>query len=368
MTLTLAFAMRLRLYDMVITELKIVTLPKRRIWIPAILLVALTAYVALVVIGNRTYRTIELEALGSEPTRTQQDNSLSVTAWNLGYGGLGAESDFVTDGGANLLPPSREIVDKNIQGIVSGLTSLKSDVILIQEAARPSFMTHGADTLGAVNTELAGRDNVFSADFTVRFTPSHWSPQHGLFTSIDLSGATREIVRLPLEPGYLMGLSRRLYHLQVVRLPFPDGEWSLINVHLSAFDDGANVRLAQLRAVLDFAEEEYAKGRYVVIGGDWNLELAQPGRSHTTKQEDLFWLFPFPKEELGKGWRIAADAKVPSVRTNERPYQRGENFTTTIDGFVVSPNVEIESIEGIDLDFQYTDHQPVTVQLRAVGQ
>ena len=350
------------------TGIKIVTQLKRRIWIPAILLIAVITYVALVVIGNRAYRTIELEALGSAPTRTLQDNSLSVTAWNLGYGGLGAESEFISDGGTNFLPPSRKVVDKNIKGIVSELKSLRSDVILIQEAARPSLTTHGADTLGAVNDELAGRDNVFSADFTIRFTPSHWSPQHGLFTSIGVNRATREIVRLPLEPGYMMGLSRRLYHLQVVRLPFPGGEWSIINVHLSAFDDGANIRLAQLRAVLGFAEDEYAKGRHVVIGGDWNLELAQPGRQHTTKQEDLFWLFPFPKEELEQGWRIAADEKIPSVRTNERPYQRGENFTTTIDGFVVSPNVEIESVEGTDLDFQYTDHQPVTVQLRAMGQ
>ncbi len=84
------------------------------------------------------------------------------------------------------------------------------------------------------------------------------------------AGASREIALLPLEPGYVMGVSRRLYHMHIVRVPFAAGEWTIINIHLSAFDEGANVRQAQLRAVLDYAQIEYAKGRHVIIGGDWN--------------------------------------------------------------------------------------------------
>ena len=122
----------------------------------------------------------------------------------------------------------------------------------------------------------------------------------------------------------------------------------------------------QLKTVLDIAQNEYQNGRYVVIGGDWNLELARPERPSTTLEKDLFWLFPFPTDALPDGWQIAADQTTPSVRTNERPYVKNENFTTVIDGFVISPNVILETIETTDFDFAYTDHQPVTASFRAL--
>ncbi|UPT64070.1 MAG: hypothetical protein M0D54_05870 [Hyphomonadaceae bacterium JAD_PAG50586_4] len=39
---------------------------------------------------------------------------------------------------------------------------------------------------------------------------------------------------------------------------------------------------------------------------------------------------------------------------------------TTIDGFVVSPNVAVESVRGFDLGFEHTDHQPVRLRVRAI--
>ncbi len=328
---------------------------------------AIVVYIGLVVIGNRSYRSISIAQLSQEAVASLDDGSLTVTTWNLGYAGLGAESDFVVDGGEHFLPPSRAVVEKNIDGIVNVLKNNRSDIFILQEVARPGLVTHGGDVLGNVNETLSASDNAFSADFTMRFMPPGYGSQHGLFSSTKIKNVERETVNLPLEPGYIFGLSRRLYHLHITRIPFEQGEWSIINVHLSAFDDGANIRLEQLQAVLNIAQAEYDKGRYVVIGGDWNLELARPDRPSTTLDKDLFWLFPFPTDELRDGWRIAADQTTPSVRTNERPYVRNENFTTTIDGFVISPNVMTETIETTDFDFAYTDHQPVTATFRAIA-
>ncbi len=340
---------------------------KHNIWKRILFGVAITilAYTALVVIGNRSYRNITIEKLSDDAVASLSNNSLTVTTWNLGYGGLGAESDFVADGGTHILPPSRAIVEKNIQGIVAELNKNRADILIMQEVARPGLVTHGGDVLGNVHQSLSTSDNAFSPDFTMRFMPPGFGAQHGLFSSTKIMGATREVVNLPLEPGYIFGLSRRLYHLHITRIPFERGEWSIINAHLSAFDDGANIRMEQLRSVLSIAQAEYENGRHVIIGGDWNLELARPDRPSTTLEKDLFWLFPFPTETLQDGWQIAADQKTPSVRTNERPYIRNENFTTTIDGFVVSPNVAVESIKTTDFDFAYTDHQPVTATFRA---
>jgi len=309
---------------------------------------------------NRMRKEVTIELIGEAAAMPEgSGQSLSVLTWNLGYAGLGAESDFIVDGGKNYLPPSRAVTRKNIDGIKRELSAATAEVILLQETARASLLTRGADSVTAAGEALSGRNNAFSADYASLLMPPPLRARHGLFSSIAAAGVSREVIRLPLEPQYILGLSRRLYHMHVIRIPSGEEEWTIINIHLSAFDKGANVRLAQLRAVLDFAEAEFEKGHRVIIGGDWNYEFHRPNRQTTTGEKYLFWIHPFPYEELGPGWSVAVDKATPSVRTNERPYLKGENFTTVIDGFVVSPNVRVESVMARDLDFQFSDHQPI---------
>jgi hypothetical protein len=95
------------------------------------------------------------------------------------------------------------------------------------------------------------------------------------------------------------------------------------------------------------------------------LQIAEINFPHTTDERFLFWLFPFPQDALPEGWRIAADATIPSVRTNHQPYVPGENYVTTIDGYIVSPNVDVVDVHGYDLGFEHTDHQPVSLRVQA---
>ncbi len=341
---------------------------KRQVFRLIALAALLTAVWLAVAIGvNRMRKDVTLEPIG--PIAAMPDASgeaLSVVIWNLGYAGLGAESDFSVDGGKNYLPPSRAVTAKNIAGIKRELAVTNADVILLQETARASLLTRGADSVAAAGEALKGRDNAFSADYASLLMPPPLRARHGLFSSVAAGGVQREIAPLPLEPQFILGMSRRLYHMHVVRIPSAGGEWTVINIHLSAFDEGANVRLAQLRAVLDFAESEFEKGHRVIIGGDWNYEFHRPDRPTTTEEKYLFWVHPFPYGELRDGWTAAVDKHTPSVRTNERPYIKGENFTTVIDGFILSPNVRAESVTARDLDFQFSDHQPVEARFVAV--
>lgn len=330
--------------------------------------IVLAVWLAVAIGVNRMRKEVELEPIGpiaGLPGLT--GNEISVTIWNLGYAGLGAESDFSVDGGKNYLPPSRAVTRKNLDGIKHELKKTSADVILLQETARASLLTRGADSVAGAAEALEGRDNAFSADFASLFMPPPFRSRHGLFSSVSAGGAKREIIALPLEPQFIMGMSRRLYHMHVVRLPAPGADWTVVNLHLSAFDEGANVRLEQLRAVLAFAEAEYAKGNRVVIGGDWNYEFHRPDRPTTTDAKYLFWVHPFPYSELAEGWSVAIDKETPSVRTNERPYKKGENFTTVIDGFVLSPNVKAIIVRTRDLDFQFSDHQPVDARFIAAN-
>ncbi len=284
---------------------------------------------------------------------------ITIFNWNIGYAGLGEASDFVADGGKHLRAASRSMVEENLAGIRRAVAGTGADIYLFQETAGPGFLTRGVDVIGGLREELTGYRSAFSADVSTRFLPPAWSLSHGPATFTRIEANPTEIVPLPQEPNRMGGVLPRRYHAQVTRLALAGQPFVVVNVHLSAFDEGAKTRRRQLDAVLAFAKAEFERGAAVILGGDWNLLLAETKFPHTTEQKYLFWVHPFPAEALPPGWRIAADPATPTVRTNERPYRPGENYVAVIDGFIVSPNVEVVNVKNTDLGFKHSDHQPV---------
>ncbi|MGE0046361.1 MAG: endonuclease/exonuclease/phosphatase family protein [Hyphomonadaceae bacterium] len=297
-------------------------------------------------------------------TQAPAPDELTIITWNIGYAGLGADSEFAADGGGRVLPPSRASVARNLAGIQATLRANPADVYCIQEMAAWGPMTLWHDVRGGVYEALEGLDRVFYADVRTHFWPPPIRLVHGpgLFSRYRIENA--EVVRLPDEPNRMGGVVLRRYGLVVARIA---PAWTIVSLHLSAFDEGAQTRRTQLTALMDFAQREHASGRSVVLGGDFNYLLAQTDFPHTTAQEHLFWVHDFPQDALPEGWRIAADATTPSNRTNNQPYVEGENYRSVIDGFVISPDLEAVEVQGIALGFAHADHQPVRLRVRRRG-
>jgi len=292
---------------------------------------------------------------------------MTVVTWNLGYAGLGRDSDFFADGGDRYLPPSRAAVVANRDTIAAWLGASDVDVILTQETARASAVNWWVELKGAVDAALPGHGQAFYADFRTRLLPPPLRIRNGLAT-YGRSGVTEaELWPLPADGDPYDGPLRRRYAALATTVNGPGGCWTIVNMHTAAFDEGAALRRRQIQAVLGRAADEVAAGRRVIIGGDWNLRLVATDFPHTTQAADLFWVHDFPAELLPPGWRIAADPRVPTVRTNERPYRPGQNYTAVIDGFLVSPGVTVDAVEGVDLGFGPSDHQPVRLTVRADG-
>ncbi|HJS80004.1 MAG TPA: endonuclease/exonuclease/phosphatase family protein [Vitreimonas sp.] len=294
-------------------------------------------------------------------------DALNLTVWNLGYGGLGRESDFVADGGTHMFPPSRAAVRANVDAIDALVGEDEADVFIFQEIAYGGPVNYWVNLKGALDRTLADRSSVFFADFRTRLMPWPLRMEHGQAIYSRFGVESADVVPLPAEDTAIFGVKRR-YASVVARMPIEGSEhgWTIASVHLAAFDPDAAVRTRQLRELLAWAQREYESGQHVVLAGDWNFQIAETNFPNTTEERFLFWLFPFPQDALPEGWRIGADASVPSVRTNYQPYVAGENYVTTIDGLIVSPNVEIESVAGVDLGFEHTDHQPVRARVRAL--
>jgi endonuclease/exonuclease/phosphatase family metal-dependent hydrolase len=321
-------------------------------------------YLGVFVVANSgvSARSEDLERVFT-PHLTQAGPSLELITWNLGYGGLGAGSDFIADGGSRAFPPSRAAVKANVAGISDFLARQNADVVALEELAHAGPVNYWVNLKARVDAALSARDRLFFADFKTRLAPWPLAMSHGQGIYSRFAIESAHVVSLPAENSGILGVKRR-YGATVARLAGP-ARWTVVVTHLAAFDADAGVRTRQLRELLGWADREYKTGRHVVIGGDFNLQLVDTHFPNTTERKYLFWIFPFPRDALAPGWRIAADPRAPSVRTNERPYRRGENYTTIIDGFLLSPNVTLEEVDCIDLDFQHSDHNPVRARLRA---
>jgi hypothetical protein len=64
------------------------------------------------------------------------------------------------------------------------------------------------------------------------------------------------------------------------------------------------------------------------------------------------------------GWKFAFDPEVPTNRKLKSKYNPDKTYTTVIDYYLVSPNIEIVEVKGLDLKFQNSDHQPVKLKIK----
>lgn len=340
---------------------------KRIALVLAVVLLGVYACAAIQTTGAPASPSADLSVKPSPTTAWRGGETLSLVTWNLGYGGLGHRSDFFADGGKAYLPPSRRAVVESRDQIAAWLGASDADVILTQEIARASAVNLWVDLKGSVDAALGDYGHAFYADFRTRLAPPPLRIRNGLATYSRAGLSHAELWPLPEDGDPYAGALRRRYAALVTRIDGPGGCWTIVNAHLSAFDEGAALRRRQIQVLMSLAEAESQAGRRVLIGGDWNLRLVPTAFAHTTQAKDLFWVHDFPTELLPAGWRIAADASIASVRTNERPYRPGQNYTAVIDGYVLGPGVALERVQGIDLEFVPSDHQPVRLLARAEG-
>ncbi len=337
-----------------------------RMW--AVLLITAMAFIlAGCAVVNRFYVPPEFESAevsGEAVTSFSENATISVATWNIGYAGMGQDSDFVFDLGEQRRPLSGELVDENLAAISQTLPSLDADLLLLQEVALPSWVTYQRDVRAGVLASLPLYEWTFGADINTRGIPRPFNVQVGnmVLSRLDITSAERR--GLPLEPDFQFGIFRKGYRMHIVRID-DETSWVFINIHLSTFDtEEEDVRRQQVLELVQFAQSEFEQGNHVVIGGDWNLRLTDTEFPHETDERYLFWIRDFPQELVPEGWQWAVDHDVPTVRTAHQPYLPGDNYVLTIDGFLVSPNVDILEVEGLDLGFQHTDHHPVRALLR----
>lgn len=300
---------------------------------------------------------------------TGNDSVFTFFTWNVGYSGLGGETDFFYDDGKMVITPEAW-VRKYFDGIKSSVAEQKgTDFIFLQEVDRSSKRSYRIDMEKGICDVLPKYSSYFAVNYDVKYLPFPWTEPlgkilGGLQTLTNRSQVETKRIALP----GITDFPRKLFYLErclmVQRMKLSNGkELVTVNAHLEAYDDGG-VKRAQMKLMKELLEQEYTKGNYVVIGGDWNI--APPDfnvhKWEKEKESDPLYLMNNDSTYI-KDWKYVYDGNTPTNRKNSHAFNE-KTFTTVIDYFYVSPNVEVVEVKGHDFGFKNSDHNPVSMKVR----
>lgn len=352
--------------------------------IVGVLLLVVGGYIAYVVIQyDRIPDGVELTYENPQAGDVSVGTEYTIATYNIGFGAYGPTFSFFMDTGAMIdgtelvgkygKAESKEAVRYNTDGAIQELKKLSPDFAFIQEVDTDSTRSYHINQMEDITSAMSDYGYTFASNFHTAwlhyplFDP-HGKSNAGLLTLSKYSLLNNVRRSYPVDNGF----PTRFFDLDrcfaLHRVPVDNGkELVLINSHMSAYDKGGTIRAQQLQMLNEVASSEYAKGNYVIIGGDFNHALGEVAAyGFPSQQQFPSWVFILTNEDLAPGFHIVTavnETEVATCRGAEIPYERGVNFTTVVDGFIVSDNVAAWA-ENINTDFAYSDHQPVLMRFK----
>ena len=299
-------------------------------------------------------------------------DAVRILTWNIGYGALGDNADFFMDGGSSVYTADAERVRANLQGIADELRELQPDILLLQETDRDSARSRHIDEADALLDTLPDMtDWTFAWNFKTPFVPYPLPPigkvSSGLMTVSAFPVAEAERVQLPCPFSWPVRTVNLKRCAAVHRIPVEGSEHELvlINLHLEAYDSGEG-KAAQTKILKELLQKERDAGNYVIAGGDFNQVF-----SNTDVSAYPIYGYWQPGvidvKEFSPGWQLAADSTFPTCRSLDKPLEGADRETFqyyVIDGFIISDNVEVLSVQTQDTGFVCSDHNPVLAEVR----
>ena len=328
---------------------------------------------ALYVAGNLLYATLtdyqprkETSVFIRNASTAAAGDTVSVLIWNIGFTGLGNETDFFYDGG-KVVTQEAEIVTKNREGIKAFITNHRDvDFILFQEIDSIGKRSHGFNHLDEMHGILPSHSSAFAMNYNVDFVPVPFLDPMGKVKSGVATYSKNAIVeakRYGFESQ--MDWPTRLYFLDRCFLATPTQTKSgkdllVLNTHCSAYDTAGTMVANEVSNMMKVAREAYANGAHVIAGGDWNQ---CPPNYTPIDPNGTYGEFNLQPDQLDEGWKWIADPSTPTNRKLNTKYNE-DCYTSVIDHFFISPNVEVIDVKTIDLNFKYSDHQPVLLRAK----
>ena len=351
---------------------------KKVIWLitgllAAVLLFLLGYFIYLFTTYKRIPDKVELQVVhgtNRDALQTGENVTYSVLTYNVGFGAYVPEYSFFMDGGKYSRAFSKEAALQAIEGSADVVKQLQPDFVLLQELDLRATRSYNTNQYELFSSYLPSYTSLYAVNFNSAYLLYPLHEPHGksnsciaLYSAHPVTSAIRR--SLPIETDFSKFFDLdRCY--SVAELPANEKKLFIYNVHLSAYSSDEAMRNAQMELLFQDMEEQYKQGNYVICGGDFNRDLKADWTKGLDASKDT-WAQPFDRTMLPDGFVMGLDQfdsdtvqSIPDTNRNaETPYEPGITTTYTLDGFIYSNNVNMLSYETIDLQYEYSDHNPV---------
>ena len=339
--------------------------------------------------GTANETTNETNNETTEANTLTTGKKYSALTYNIGFGAYTPDFSFFMDGGKSSWAKSKESVLETIQGAGELAASKDPDFAMIEEVDLNSTRSYHVNEYNILKDCFPDYYYVFAQNYDSAFlfypfTQPHGSSKSGigLFSRYPVTSALRRSFPVSTSFTKFFDLDRCY---SISRVSVNNGkELVIFALHMSAYGNSDAIREGQIAMLAADMQKEYEAGNYVLCGGDFNHDLkasADEENPETGKEDQSnsnsdreyeSWAYPFPREELPEHFSFCLDQLSKEERSNlwnsarnaDMEYIPGETYTVTLDGFIISDNIECLSYENINTGYSYSDHDPVYVEFK----
>ncbi|MCR4566680.1 MAG: endonuclease/exonuclease/phosphatase family protein [Pseudobutyrivibrio sp.] len=314
----------------------------------------------------------DIEEIGSPISELELGKQYRISSANLGFGAYSDDYSFFMDGGTESWAFSKDAVKENLDGSIDSILTVNPDIMMFQEVDVDATRSYHTNQKAMIIDALKANDKsdlsyTFALNYDSGFLmyplyKPHGKTKAGLLTMSPavMQDSTRR--SLPIETGLSKFIDLDRCYDKIVINTNSDKKLIIYNAHLSAYTTNPATADNQVKMLSKDMADEYAKGNYVIAGGDMNKDVLHDSSAYFGKTCDENWASPFPEDYLDSNLTLVKPLDesnpIPSCRNANEPY--GENtFVVTIDGFIVSNNVEVKYANVLDTGFKHSDHNPI---------
>ncbi len=361
-----------------------------RIFLKTIALIL--AIIILVVGGYIVYVCVQYYRIEDNKVITINNNQsnlvslnqeISISTYNIGFGAYSQDFSFFMDSGETLdgkilqgtgsVAKNLQTVLNNTSGAVNVIKELNTDFMFFQEVDVNATRSYYYNQYKYIQDSFKDYSNSISMNFHSAFLMypifnPHGKSDAGIVTlsKYNISNAVRR--SLPIDesfPNKFFDLDR-CFQINYLPIENSDKQLVLINIHMSAYDEGGKIRAKQLEMLNSVLKEESQKDNYVIVGGDFNHDIANSVGIFPTNRKQPEWVFQLSNEDLTSGYSWASSLNAPTCRSSDTGYIQGESYLVVIDGFIVSSNIEVVNVQNIDTQFMFSDHNPARMTFKLI--
>lgn len=315
---------------------------------------------------------LTLEIHNKNDTVIKTNGEYTAVSYNVGFGAYSQDFSFFMDGGKESVAKSKDAVKRNLGGAIDLIKNYNPDFLLVQEVDIKATRSYKVNQYEMLNLAFSTYDSVMAVNYDspylfYPFNKPHGKSNAGLstFSKYNIASSVRRSLPISTSFSKFFDLDRCY---SVNQMPVENGKNLYIyNVHLSAYGGTPEIRAGQITMLFNDIKGKIDNGDYVICGGDYNHDLTDETQHlpNENSQGDFEWAQPFPFDMAPSGLTFArnyVDKNAPTARNCDITYIKGTTSIFIVDGFFTSDNIQVNSVENVNNEFMYSDHNPVVLK------